>query len=243
MARSLHDTYDYPGWWEGREFEHKAEAQALSTLLNEIPKRKSIIDIGAGFGRLTPVYAPSFSKITLVESSEKLLRLAKDFLENIRGVEFVRGDVNSLPLGKGLFDVALSVKTLAHLENPEIVAAEASRVLRQDGFLILEFPNKHSLFSTRKNLAAQDSIPFLNHDPKRILNILKSEGFEITKILSVSNLGYRWFKKLLPLPILLRLEERLQSPLARFFFGPSIFILAQKRRETQEHIVRSLDLG
>lgn len=55
--KTPYDLYDYPQYWEGREYEDLAEKRALKIFFDQIPGKKKgqIIDIGAGFGRHTPV--------------------------------------------------------------------------------------------------------------------------------------------------------------------------------------------
>jgi hypothetical protein len=47
---AAYDTFDYPSYWIGRDYEHKAEVFALSRLIERIKKLRSILEIGAGFG-------------------------------------------------------------------------------------------------------------------------------------------------------------------------------------------------
>lgn len=240
-----YDTYDYPQWWEGRELEHKSEAIALTKLLAYIPIRKSILDIGGGFGRLVPIYAPYFSKIVIFDPSLKLLDIARAFLKDIRGVNFVRGEAIKLPFEDNSFDVAICVRVLYHFKDPQLVIAEASKVIKADGFLILEFANKihfwltlrafmQGKFKFRSNfepleIGRQGFLPFVNHHPQKIISLMETNNLEIIKIISVSNLRFNWIKKILPLSVLLFIEERMQKLFTRAWFGPSIFILAQKR--------------
>lgn len=257
MVSSPYDPYDYPTWWEGREFEHKAEKIALVRLLSQIERRKSIVDIGAGFGRLTPIYAPFFSRITLVDTSEKLLAIAKEYTKNIRGISFVRTDSHKLPFPAESFDVAISVRVYHHFENPSPTLTETARVLKEEGFFILEFANKIHFtatlgailkgnFSFRNNFMPRErssyptenkTIKFLNHHPKAITLLFEQHGFKVIEQLSVSNLRDRRLKKIFPIGFLIFIEERIQKPLAKLWFGPSIFVLAQKRTQ---NIVRPL---
>jgi 2-polyprenyl-6-hydroxyphenyl methylase/3-demethylubiquinone-9 3-methyltransferase len=50
-------------------------------------------------------------------------------------------DAASLPFGDGEFDVALAIEVLEHLFSPHLAAAEALRVLRPGGVLIVTVPN------------------------------------------------------------------------------------------------------
>jgi len=74
----------------------------------------------------------------------------------------------------------------------------------------------------------QKAIAFLNHHPKKVISELKNSGFTVKEILSVSNFRSSILKKIIPQKVLVSWERVLQKLLGRFFFGPSIFILAKK---------------
>lgn len=244
-----YDSYNYPQFWHGREYEDKAEKIALKKFFSKISKKDSVIDIGGGFGRLAEVYAPEFEKCLLIDPSEKLLNLAKKNLKNFKNLEFREGTGENLPVEDATFDTTLMIRVVHHLPNPEKVFQEASRVLKPQGFLILEFANKiHFLARLRawirgdfgftgklepvdqRSLESISSgtIPFLNHHPKFIFQQLERPGFKIISVLSVSNFRHPIFKKLIPLSLLLILESICHKPFAICHFGPSIFILCQK---------------
>ncbi|MFZ5366351.1 MAG: class I SAM-dependent methyltransferase [Patescibacteria group bacterium] len=246
-----YDFYNYPKFWQGREYEDEAEKIALKKFFLKIPKKDSLIDIGGGFGRLAEVYAPVFKHSLLVDPSEKLLNIAQKNLKKFKNIEFRKGRGERLPGQDGSFDVALMIRVVHHLQNPQKVFLEASRVLKPNGFLILEFANKIHFrarlrawirgdFGFTSNLEPSDqrslesiaasTIPFLNHHPQFIYRELEKAGFKVSSSLSVSNFRHPLVKKIIPLPILLFLEKYFSLLSSHFspFFGPSIFVLCQK---------------
>jgi len=243
-----YDSYDYPRYWVGRKYEDLAERMALKKLFSAIPKKRTLIDIGGGFGRLTDFYAKDFKKCLLVDPSEKLLKLAKTKLKKFKNVKYEKGRAQQLPVGDSQFDAALIIRVSHHLPKLEKALQEANRVLKPDGFLILEFANKihfksviraifkgklsYLLFHHPENISTQKGVLFLNYHPSHIKSLLLANGFQIVKILSVSNFRHPIFKRLIPLRILLFLESLFSvlSPRFSLFLGPSIFILAQKNK-------------
>ncbi len=246
-----YDSYDYPQYWLGREYEDRAEKIALRKLIKKIPssQRKKILDIGAGFGRQTPVYAPLFKKCILLDASKKLLGKAQSRLKKYSHLEFKQGRAEDLPFPKEEFEAALIIRVIHHLPEPKKAFLEAQRVLKPQGYLILEFANKIHFraklrawlkgdFYFTKDLSSIEQrslasikakkIPFLNHHPQKIEKDLSQAGFKIIERLSVSNFRHPLIKKIVPLSILLKLETISQKPLVKIYFGPSIFLLCQK---------------
>ena len=253
--KAPYDSYDYPRYWLGREYEDQTEKIALKKLLSLIPKerRGSIIDIGAGFGRHTQVYTPMFKNCLLLDPSENLLTEARSRLKSLANLEFKLGKAAKLPFADGQFDVAIIIRVVHHLPEPNDAFLEAARVLKPHGYLILEFANKVHFrarirawskgnFRFCKDLSPVEQrtpesikarkITFLNHHPKKIEDDLSDAGFKIIERLSVSNFRHSLIKKLIPLKVLLFLESHfsiIHSPFSILqYFGPSIFLLCQK---------------
>jgi len=253
--KAPYDSYDYPSYWLGRKYEDEAEKTALKKLLLLIPKerRGSMIDIGAGFGRHTQIYAHLFKKCLLLDPSENLLNEAKTRLKNLSNLEYKIGKADELPFTEELFNVAITIRVVHHLLEPKGAFLEVARVLKPHGYLVLEFANKIHFrarirawlkgnFRFCSDLSPVEQrtsgsirarkITFLNHHPKKIEDDLSDAGFKIIERLSVSNFRHPLIKKLIPLKVLLFLESHfsiIHSPFSILpYFGPSIFLLCQK---------------
>jgi len=248
---AAYDTYDYPSYWIGREYEHEAEIIAIKAFLEKLPKIKSITEIGAGFGRLTPSYIFRANNVRLIDPSAKLLKLAR---KNTKGgnVKYVQSTIENLEdkVRRNSADLVILVRVLHHLEDVDTAFSLVNKVLNVNGYFILEFANKRHLKATisqflkgnltfpleifpedrrTKKNKKDKTIPFINYHPDIIEQKLKEHKFEIIETRSVSNIRSPLIKKLLPVEVCLSIEKSIQSILAKINFGPSIFILAQKR--------------
>lgn len=246
-----YDTYDYPSYWIGREYEHEAEVVALKDLLQKIPKIDTILEVGAGFGRLTPCYLFRARKIILSDPSSKLLAIARDTFKERKNVKFIQSSAENLPqrLSKESVDLIILVRVFHHLKNPNNFFNVCSLLLKKNGYLILEFANKEHLKANLKEFfkgnftfpldifpkqigrlkrKKKNTLPFLNFHPEIVKHELRQRGFEIKEGRSVSNIRSAFFKNLLANKSLIAIESVLQRPLYLISFGPSIFLLAQK---------------
>lgn len=244
-------AFNYHQYWQTREYENQAEKMALKRLLKLIPKsqRGSIIDIGAGFGRLTPDYAPLFKSCLLIEPSAKLLKEAKNFYQQDSHLSFQRSFVEKLPVEDNSFDVVLMVRVAHHLQDLEPMIIEVKRILKPGGYFIMEFANKmhfknrlEALIKLNFNFfrshlpenlkTKRNTSPFFNYHPNQIKTLLLSHDFQIVESLSVSNFRSPWMKKLVPLKLLLWLENIRQGIILHqnLHLGPSIFVLAKKEK-------------
>lgn len=244
-----YDLFDYPNFWEKRRFEDKCEKIALQTLFKRIERKDSLLDVGGGYGRLATLYAHLFASCIVLEPSGKLIEIGREKFKDFQNLSFKKGSLPRLPFESSSFDVALMIRVVHHLAIPLLAFREVSRILKKDGYFILEFANKiHFLervkaylrgnFSFMNDLSPcekrsrksieEKKIIFLNHHPKKVEEDLMMAGFVVVETLSVSNFRSQLLKKFIPESWLLYLESRAQRPLAKSFFGPSIFILAKK---------------
>src|SRR4030042_7142805 len=134
--------FNYKKYWQKRQYEHEAEKLVLKRFFKKIPKKGSLVDIGGGFGRLTPFYAPLFKKIILVDRSQKLLKKAKELEKQFSNFKTKKGLVTNLPLKNNSFNIALMIRTIHHLPSLDKAFKEARRILKPGGFFIIEFANK-----------------------------------------------------------------------------------------------------
>ena len=248
---SHYDHYDYPKYWTTREYEHKCEEIAINAFLRRCQSVKNALDIGAGYGRLTKVYLHRVKKIYLTDPSAKLLALARKNLKHNKKIVFVQSCLSNLKnqIPNTKFDLVFFVRVMHHMENQKETIKEIGRFVNEHGFLVLEVPNKRHFKAVAKQVLCgnftysldifpkdircaqsikEKSIPFVNYHPDVTIKILKEEGYKIIEVRSVSNLRLSYLKGIFPIETLLSIEEKLQVFLGRFFFGPSIFILAQK---------------
>lgn len=250
---AAYDKFDYPSFWKGRDYEHEAESIALEYFLNKITKIKKLLDVGAGYGRLTPNYLYRAEKVILSDPSAKLLKIARKNYKKNKKIRFVHSRLENLPkkLKNKTIDAIIMVRVLHHIKNLNQAFYILNRLLKENGYLILEFANKRHLkatitqvvkgdiifpfdiFPKDKSKKSQKCLPFKNYHPDYIEYLLYKNGFEILEIRSVSNTRSSFLKRHIPLETLLSIEKYVQKVFSKFGMGPSIFVLAKKTRHVK----------
>lgn len=234
-------TYRTDFWEEqGREYEDLVERIALRYLLPSGGGR--LLEIGAGFGRLTDCYH-GYNQIVLLDYSRSMLRQAQERLGQSERYLYVAANLYSMPFVDGLFDAATLIRTIHHVQDVPAALKEVRRVLRPQGVFILEFANKRHLKAIlRYLLRRQQWNPFapepvefaeLNFDfhPAWILKRLQEAGFTIEAQRAVSLFRLPLLKRLLPAGFLARLDGLLQRPLAELKPTPSVFLRARSTKQ------------
>ncbi len=141
-ARAASDSFRSRGadWDEMRALDLPATV-VEQAVLDLLPSGgiDRLLDIGTGTGRLLELLGSRVSDGLGVDASKSMLALARARLSRAGlGHCAVRlGDMYRLPLADAAVDVALLHMVLHHAEEPAAVLAEAGRVLRPGGLLVV----------------------------------------------------------------------------------------------------------
>lgn len=110
-------------------------ATALSTLLPPL----DVVDFGCGTGVLTVEIARWARKVTAIDRSASALEQASARAERqgLENVTFLEADLAKLPLATGKKDLVVISQSLHHVADPEAVLAEAARILKPGGRLVV----------------------------------------------------------------------------------------------------------
>jgi ArsR family transcriptional regulator len=114
-----------------------------------------LIDIGTGTGHMLEVLAPKVERALGIDQSREMLAVARVNLERA-GLEnaVVRlGDMYQLPLADASFDAAVIHQVLHYADRPAAAIAEAARVLRPGGRLVIGDFAPHDLEFLREDQA------------------------------------------------------------------------------------------
>lgn len=242
---------DYEGsnyrteFWEGkgRDYEDRVERIALRRLLPDSGRR--MLEIGAGFGRLTNEYH-NYDQVVLLDYSLSQLRYAQQHHGAADRYIYVAADAYRLPFRPGSFDGATVVRVIHHISDTSAVFRQVRQVLVPGGTFILEFANKRHLKAMlRYTLGKQDWNPYdlkpvefveLNYDfhPNHIADMLEAAQFETQQRIPVSFFRLASLKNRLPTGLLVTLDSLLQR--TGLLVTPSIFTRNQAQGNSPNNL-------
>ncbi len=117
------------------------EAMARSALPLLAPG--SVLDIASGDGVLAELLAPHSREYVCVDASTRVVTAASDRLRRFPNVQVREGDMHALPFPDGHFDLVVLMHALTYAARPAVAVAEAARVLRPGGRLLLSSLARH----------------------------------------------------------------------------------------------------
>ena len=130
---------------ERHEWHFQAEAIRAARVVRQFGE-SPLLDLGCGAGQYLLAAARAGMQAFGVDASLCQLILARRLLAD-EGftAQLALSDVEQLPLPSGAFPRAAATDVIEHLENPDLLLAEAARVLAPQGVLWLTTPNRFSL--------------------------------------------------------------------------------------------------
>jgi ArsR family transcriptional regulator len=131
---------------------HVDEEEVERFILDLVPQgARDVLDIGTGTGRMLELLAPRAGQAIGVDLSREMLTVARVNLERagLRNWSLRQGDMYQLPLAGASFDAVIIHQVLHYADRPGEAVAEAARVLRPGGRLIIVDFAPHGLESLR----------------------------------------------------------------------------------------------
>ena len=114
-----------------------AELEAKVVRFAELRGDERALDAACGAGALAFALAPHVREVVGVDIVPELLEQGRQRAGEVENVEFVEGDATKLPFARGSFDLAGTLRSLHHIERPELVLAELTRVTRLGGRILV----------------------------------------------------------------------------------------------------------
>ena len=143
--------------WDEIRALHVAEDAVEAAMLSALGARRfdSLLDLGTGTGRMLDLLAPLFTRAVGIDASPDMLAVARANLDRagVANAQIRLGDIYNLPLPRDSFDVVTIHQVLHYLDDPERALAEAARVLRPGGRLLIVDFAPHDLEFLREEHA------------------------------------------------------------------------------------------
>ena len=139
--------------WDRIRSLHIDEAEVESALVALLPTGTvgDLLDIGTGTGRMLELFADRMDRGTGIDLSRDMLAVARANLETagLLNCQVRHADMYRISFADDAFDTVTIHQVLHYADQPAAVIAEAARVLRPDGRLVIVDFAPHTLEDLR----------------------------------------------------------------------------------------------
>ncbi len=159
-----------------------AVEQAMLSLVGSRPVDR-FLDLGTGTGRLLEVFAGLYRTGIGIDASTAMLAVARANLDRagLSHAQVRLGEITKLPMLRGSFDLVAIHQVLHYLDDPAEALAEAARVLRPGGRLLIVDFAPHGLEFLREKHAHRR----LGFSHETMLGWTRQLGLESDKVLDL----------------------------------------------------------
>jgi ArsR family transcriptional regulator len=164
--------------WDGIRALYVDEAEVERQLLELLPESEvqELLDIGTGTGRIVELFGPRVKRAVGVDLSHEMLLVARANLDRagLRNCMVRHADMYQLPHAAASFDGVTIHQVLHFAEHPGDVIAEAARVLRPGGRLVIADFETHDM----EDLGSEHAHRWLGFAPATVQDWCADAGLE-----------------------------------------------------------------
>src|SRR6187549_3159564 len=169
-----------PDTRDGRQLVPGRSWAAWSRALGMLLPALEVADLGCGEGYLTIETARWAKRVIAVDRSKDVLARAKALARRrkVSNITWKHGALDRLPIKNASVDVAVLSQALHHAPKPDVALAEARRILRPGGTLLVLDLRQHSEHWVKGTLGDQ----WLGFKDEQLKSLIAAAGFTAIEI-------------------------------------------------------------
>jgi ArsR family transcriptional regulator len=138
--------------WEGVRKELYGNRVELLPLLALLEPSLVVGDLGCGTGQVARSLAPFVKRVIGVDASAAMIQAAQARTNGNRNIDLRIGELEQLPISDGELDAALLFLVLHYVVDPARALAEAARVIKPGGSLVITDMLPHDRIDYRETM-------------------------------------------------------------------------------------------
>jgi ubiquinone/menaquinone biosynthesis C-methylase UbiE len=160
----------------GRNYVPGRSWQGLAETLLTLMPPMVIADLGAGEGTFSQLLARRSKKVIAVDNSEKMVEYGRELARKhgVKNLEYRKGDLEEVPIRDATVDLAFFSQALHHAQHPDRAVAEAWRILKPGGRIVVLDLLRHSYEEARELYADL----WLGFTEVEVTRFLRQAGFK-----------------------------------------------------------------
>jgi ubiquinone/menaquinone biosynthesis C-methylase UbiE len=126
---------------------------------DELPECLDYLDIGCGYGVNSGIFGQGFENIYCSDFNIANSVKCKEYMSRHEKVFFLASDAQSLPFKDKCFDLITAISLIEHVFDQKQMVREVLRVLKRNGVLAMQFPNKHFFMELHSGIPFYCMVP------------------------------------------------------------------------------------
>jgi len=159
----------------GRHYLPGRSWKGLAEMLLALMPPLVIADLGAGEGTFSQLLARRARRVIAIDNSEKMVDFGRELAvkNGVENLEYRLGDLEGVPIEDETVDLAFFSQALHHAQHPDRAAAEAFRILKPGGRVVVLDLLRHTHEEARELYADL----WLGFSEVELARFLRTAGF------------------------------------------------------------------
>jgi len=180
---SLTDFHEKEAEAGNHYIDRASRLHALIELEKSIPNKSAVIlEIGSSSGYLLTEIKTSFPESFLI-GSDCIPEPLENIARKIWDIPLIQFDLVNCPLPDNCVDVVVALNVLEHIKDDEVALKQMYRILKPDGYAIIEVPANPDLY----DFYDEQLKHFRRYDIEALCDIARTSKFTIVR---ASHLGF-----------------------------------------------------
>lgn len=173
--------YDLIAEWYAAERDDETGVPEVTTVASSVPRGSLVLDLGCGNGiPITRALLQAGHRVTGLDSAGAMLAR---FRRNCPQAFAVRGVVQSCPFAEGVFDAAVAVGVMFHLNPDDAITtiASVSRTLKSGAPFLFTSGDEDGLGAKEGKMNGV-TFRYFSYSPESYARILRDHGFALLDV-------------------------------------------------------------
>jgi len=158
--------------------------EAIGHLALRLTPAITIADLGAGEGLVSQLLAQRAAQVWCIDNSPRMVEVGTELAakNGLANLAYKLGDIEHVPLADASVDLAILSQALHHAQHPQRAVAEAHRILKPGGQVLILDLAEHT-FEKARDLYAD---VWLGFKESALHSFLKTAGFHQVEVATVA---------------------------------------------------------
>lgn len=154
--------------------------------LRKIPRKRKILEIGAGTLELSSYFAKKGHKVTALDLSSDLIPLKKELPTNLqKNIRCIESDFLKYNFKNEKFDVIIAMEVLEHVKEEKKFLKKVQNLICKNGVIVISVPAHMSMWSRDDEMVGH----VRRYDKKDMFRVKR---FFKPKFSSINSYGWPW---------------------------------------------------